>query len=52
LLTSGERAWAIRRVQLKETKDLKDKRIRLILLGRMLEVSGCPMCTTFQAAAR
>lgn len=26
-------------MQLKETKDLKDKRIRLILLGRMLEVS-------------
>ena len=26
-------------MQLKETKDLKDKRIRLILLGRMLEVN-------------
>jgi hypothetical protein len=30
--------------QLKETKDLKERRIRLILLGRMLEVFAAPAC--------
>ena len=37
-------------VQLKETKDLKDKRIRLILLGRMLEVDYSKLPGTVRRA--
>jgi len=41
------RVWLTLRCmwQLKETKDLKEKRIRLILLGRMLEVKDPPPTT-------
>ena len=48
----GRRAHAAAGAQLKETKDLKEKRIRLILLGRMLEVPAAPAALWSVASAR